>query len=132
MRIFGIDPGSIRTGYGCVHTDGSRHRLISCGAISTPAGALLPDRLLRIYRALVHLISEAQPDLILAQDLCRVCAIPSGDVEEALDVLGCRAEVLSLDPARLDDVIACVGAVGAATDRFAEAGALMASLRGLP
>ena len=28
MKIFGIDPGSERTGYGCVETDGSRHRLI--------------------------------------------------------------------------------------------------------
>ena len=27
MRIFGIDPGSLRTGYGCVESDGSRHRL---------------------------------------------------------------------------------------------------------
>jgi iron complex transport system substrate-binding protein len=74
-------------------------------------------------------IREARPDLILAQDLCRVCAIPSGDVEEALDVLGCRAEVLSLDPGRLDDVIACIGTVGAATDRVAKADELMASLR---
>jgi iron complex transport system substrate-binding protein len=74
-------------------------------------------------------IREARPDLILAQDLCRVCAIPSGDVEEALDLLGCRAEVLSLDPGRLDDVIACIGTVGAATDRVAEADELMGSLR---
>ena len=28
MTIFGIDPGSDRTGYGCVESDGSRHRLI--------------------------------------------------------------------------------------------------------
>ena len=28
MRIFGIDPGSERTGYGCVETDGRRHRLV--------------------------------------------------------------------------------------------------------
>ena len=33
MRIFGIDPGSERTGYGCVETDGYRHRLVDCGAI---------------------------------------------------------------------------------------------------
>ena len=33
MRIFGIDPGSERTGYGCVDTDGHRHRLVDCGAI---------------------------------------------------------------------------------------------------
>ena len=48
-------------------------------------------------------IRDIQPDLILAQDLCQVCAVPSGAVEEALDVLGCRAEVLSLDPSTLDD-----------------------------
>jgi len=32
MKIFGIDPGSERTGYGCIDTDGRRHRLIVCGA----------------------------------------------------------------------------------------------------
>ena len=37
MRVFGIDPGSERTGYGCVETDGSRHRIVVCGAISSPA-----------------------------------------------------------------------------------------------
>ena len=45
MRVFGIDPGSERTGYGCVETDGSRHRIVVCGAITTPAVASLPDKL---------------------------------------------------------------------------------------
>ena len=34
MKIFGIDPGSQRTGYGCVETDGSHHRIVLCGAIA--------------------------------------------------------------------------------------------------
>ena len=54
-------------------------------------------------------IRAIDPDLILAQDLCRVCAVPSGAVEEALDVIGCQAQVVSLDPGRLDEVIACIG-----------------------
>ena len=37
VRIFGIDPGSVRTGYGCVETDGTRHRLVTCGALAAPA-----------------------------------------------------------------------------------------------
>ncbi len=74
-------------------------------------------------------IAAIQPDLILAQDLCRVCAVPSGAVQDALDVIGCQAEVLSLDPSSLDDVIAGVGAVGAATGTDAWAGVLMAELR---
>ena len=37
VRVFGIDPGCERTGYGCVETDGSRHRIVLCGAITSPA-----------------------------------------------------------------------------------------------
>jgi iron complex transport system substrate-binding protein len=75
-------------------------------------------------------IRAIDPDLILAQDLCRVCAVPSGAVEEALDVIGCHAQVVSLDPGRLDEVIACIGTVGAATGTSAGAATLMADLRG--
>jgi iron complex transport system substrate-binding protein len=60
-------------------------------------------------------IRSIDPDVILAQDLCQVCAVPSGAVEEALDVIGCHAEVVSLDPEGLDDVIECVVQVGRAT-----------------
>jgi iron complex transport system substrate-binding protein len=74
-------------------------------------------------------VAAIQPDLILAQDLCRVCAVPSGAVEEALAVLGCRAEVLSLDPATLDDVIGCIGAVGDVTGAVQRARTLMDQLR---
>ena len=45
VRIFGIDPGSERTGYGCVDTDGRRHRLVICGALPAPARSTFPDQL---------------------------------------------------------------------------------------
>jgi iron complex transport system substrate-binding protein len=82
-----------------------------------------------IYRLDDARIRDIDPDLILAQDLCRVCAVPSGAVEEALDVIGCHAQVVSLDPGRLDEVIACIGMVGAVTGTGASADALMESLR---
>jgi iron complex transport system substrate-binding protein len=74
-------------------------------------------------------IRAIDPDLILAQDLCQVCAVPSGAVEEALEVIGCHAHVVSLDPGRLDEVIDCVGLVGAATGTRVRAVALMERLR---
>lgn len=83
----------------------------------------------QIYTLDADAIGTIRPDLILAQDLCRVCAVPSGDVNDALDVLGCRAEVLSLDPFRLDDVVATVGQIGRAAGADAAAGRLMAELR---
>jgi iron complex transport system substrate-binding protein len=75
-------------------------------------------------------IRAIDPDLILAQDLCQVCAVPSGAVEEALDVIGCHAQVVSLDPGRLDEVIECIGTVGAVTGTSTAANELMEGLRG--
>jgi iron complex transport system substrate-binding protein len=75
-------------------------------------------------------IRSINPDVILAQDLCQVCAVPSGAVEEALGVIGCHADVVSLDPEGLDEVIACVGQVGRATGTEERAEALMDALRG--
>jgi iron complex transport system substrate-binding protein len=82
-----------------------------------------------IYTLDAARIRAIQPDLILAQDLCRVCAVPSSAVDEALAVLGCDANVLSLDPSSLDDVIACVGFVGGATGSIERANELMDALR---
>ena len=69
MRTFGIDPGSERTGYGCVETDGSRHRIVLCGAIAPPSPALFADKLLHIHARLTALISESRPDFVAVEDL---------------------------------------------------------------
>lgn len=82
-----------------------------------------------IYTLDRDLLRSIEPDLILAQDLCRVCAVPSGAVEEALGVIGCHAEVVSLDPNRLDDVIDTIGTVGRATNSEDRANVVMAGLR---
>ena len=69
MKIFGIDPGSERTGYGCVETDGSRHRMVLCGAIRTPALASFPVKLLTIHTRLAALIAGCRPDCVAIESL---------------------------------------------------------------
>jgi crossover junction endodeoxyribonuclease RuvC len=69
VRIFGIDPGADRTGYGCVETDGSRHRIVTCGAITAPASAAFPDKLLQIHRRLSALLGECQPHAVAIENL---------------------------------------------------------------
>ena len=69
MRIFGIDPGSERTGYGCVDSDGHRHRLVLCGAIHVPARATFPERLREIHDGLAALIREARPEVVAIENI---------------------------------------------------------------
>ncbi len=69
MRIFGIDPGSVRTGYGCVESDGSRHRLVACGAIAAPARLSFPARLQAIHSELTSLLRENRPDGVAVEAL---------------------------------------------------------------
>jgi crossover junction endodeoxyribonuclease RuvC len=68
VRVFGIDPGSIRTGYGCVDTDGRRHQLVVCGAIAAGTGAF-PDRLGVIYRGLSTILRDCKPDCVAVESL---------------------------------------------------------------
>jgi len=69
VKIFGIDPGSERTGYGCVETDGSRHRMVVCGAISAPAHASFPEKLRIIHSRLAALLAECRPDSVAIENL---------------------------------------------------------------
>ena len=68
--------------------------------------------------------------MILTQDLCRVCAVPSGQVKEALDSLGSPdTQVLSLDPQTLEEVIVQLEVVGRALGREEQGVALAQTLR---
>jgi iron complex transport system substrate-binding protein len=68
-----------------------------------------------LYTLHANALADLNADLILTQDLCRVCALPSDHVTDALDYLGCRADVLSLDPYSLEEVLATIVAVGEAS-----------------
>jgi iron complex transport system substrate-binding protein len=82
-----------------------------------------------LYTLHAQALAALAPDLILTQDLCRVCALPSGHVDAALDYLGCHADVLSLDPHTLDDVLESMLAVGDRTGVPDRAARLVGRLR---
>jgi crossover junction endodeoxyribonuclease RuvC len=69
VRIFGIDPGSERTGYGCVESDGRVARLVTCGAITAAARDPFPQRLARIHRELSALLTDCAPDWVAIESL---------------------------------------------------------------
>jgi iron complex transport system substrate-binding protein len=79
---------------------------------------------------LYHLDADAlaglDADLVVTQDLCAVCAVDVSVVDDALAHLGCTAEVLTIDPHTLDEVLESIVTLGRATGHVVEALALVA------
>lgn len=61
MRILGIDPGSVTTGFGIIDYERGRLSLVEQGSINTPRGAELPERLALIHEGLLAVIARTQP-----------------------------------------------------------------------
>ena len=82
-----------------------------------------------LYHLDAGALGALDADLVVTQDLCAVCAVDVSVVDDALAYLGCRAEVLTIDPHTLDEVLTSVTTLGAATGTSARASELVAGLR---
>ena len=69
MRIFGVDPGSAHTGYGCIDASAGRHRILACGALSPPGRSVFPEKLRIIHAGLTALLGEHRPEAVAIEDL---------------------------------------------------------------
>lgn len=74
-------------------------------------------------------LRDLDPDLIVTQDLCAVCAVDIKEVDDALLHLGCHAEVLTLDPMTLDQVLESIEQVGLATGAHVRSRTVVTKLR---
>lgn len=75
------------------------------------------------------LLVSLGPDLIISQDLCRVCAMPFDDVDRAVTELGCAAAVHNYDPMDLAGVLAGIESLGELAGATREAIAAVDGLR---
>ena len=62
MRILGVDPGSVATGYGLILGDVRSARALDFGVLRPPPAAPLGEKLQVVYRGLQQLFAEHQPD----------------------------------------------------------------------
>ena len=82
-----------------------------------------------LYHLDAGALSGLDADLVVTQDLCAVCAVDVSVVDDALAHLGCTAEVLTIDPHTMDEVLASIETLGKATGREESAATLVAALR---
>jgi len=82
-----------------------------------------------LYTLDAEALHRLEPDLVLTQAACAVCAVAADDVRAAVAKTGLPARVLELSPTTLADVYADIVAVGAATGALAKAREVVARLR---
>jgi crossover junction endodeoxyribonuclease RuvC len=69
MRILGIDPGSLRTGYGAIEVAGRVLHVVAYGVVAPPAGMALGGRLTFIAAQLAELTRDLAPELIAVESI---------------------------------------------------------------
>src|SRR3954447_9988510 len=139
--LFDIGAGDDVVGvtFECDHPPAARERtIVSTSAMPEGLDAAGIDAFvtaaMRAGEDLYHLdegaLAGLDADLVVTQDLCAVCAVDVSVVDDALAHLGCTAEVLTIDPHTLSEVLDSVLTLGAATGREQEARRLVESLQG--
>jgi len=138
--LFDIGAGADVVGvtFECDHPAEARSRtVVSTSAMPeglTPGeiDAFVADAMRRgedLYHLDEGALSGLDADLVVTQDLCAVCAVDVSVVDDALAHLGCSAEVLTIDPHTLDDVLTSVRTLGQATGTSEQAARLVTSLQ---
>nr|WP_211177023.1 ABC transporter substrate-binding protein [Pseudonocardia acidicola] len=138
VGALGLEDQLVAVTFECDHPVGIRDRRPVVVDTALPPGldpgaidAVVRDcvaRGLPMYELDRDALAAIDPDLILTQDLCRVCALPSGAVDEALATIGCSADVLSIDPHTVAEVLDAITAVGRRAGATAAAARLVAEL----
>lgn len=82
-----------------------------------------------IYRLDEEALAAADPDLILTQELCRVCAVSYAQVNDVVRRLDADIEVISLEPTSIEGILNTISTVGAMTETEDAAMDVVASLR---
>ncbi|MEE6209705.1 ABC transporter substrate-binding protein [Salarchaeum sp. III] len=82
-----------------------------------------------VYEIRRDVLREIDPDIVVTQGVCDVCAVDEILVEDAVRDLGLDCEILTTDPHHLDDVFGDIERIGAAVGRDERASDLVADLR---
>lgn len=82
-----------------------------------------------VYEINETVLIEAEPDVVLTQGVCEVCAVDSTMAADAVDRLGLDADLITTHPHTLDDVLDDIRRIGGVLDRGKTADAIVSDLK---
>lgn len=132
VYALGVEPAAVshECSYPPAATDRPRANtcLVEAGATSDEINQVLETHD-DIYELDREILGETDPDIVITQGVCDVCAVDSVAVREVVRDLDIDPEILTTDPHSLDDVLATVTRIGDALDRPERARELVSGLR---
>jgi crossover junction endodeoxyribonuclease RuvC len=115
MILLGVDPGSVRTGWGAIDSDGRHHRLIDAGVLAPPPRLPLHHKLRFLHEGLAAAIARHAPSALAVEDVFHAAntrtALVLGHVRGVLLLAGAQAglAVHAFSPATVKAQIAGFG-----------------------
>lgn len=128
VYALGISP--VAVSHECDHPPAARSKpVVNRARIDATASSAEIDRQVLqaernggVYEIDLDVLSSVDPDLIVTQGLCDVCAVDQLLVEDAVSELGLDCEILTTDPHSLEDIRSDIERIGAAVGRPERAG----------
>ncbi len=117
---------------GVSHLPKVTETLIPVDATSREIDALVRERLTSeraLYSLNMPVLSKLQPDVIVTQTLCNVCAVAESEVNAAICTLESRPQVVNLEPECFADVFDCIRQVAAAVNCVEQSERFVAALQ---
>ncbi len=116
MKVLGIDPGTIKMGYGVVEGQGDRMSLVDCGALVSPERTPIGERLDYLYRELLEIVRHHRPDAMaveqpfVAKNARSALAIGRAQAVALLAATGQGIPTYEYTPTRIKQQVANYGA----------------------
>ena len=137
--LLGLDDRLVGVTHECDYPEAARRKPVLTASVLEHAGvsSAAIDLHIReqvhqgssIYRLDRDLLEQLNPDLILTQELCDVCAVSYAEVQAAVRAIFGERQVVSLEPTSLEEIFASVLLVGQLTGTEGRATEAVAELR---
>jgi len=117
MKVLGIDPGTITTGYGVIEGDADKVTVADWGTISSPRRSPIGERLSYLYQELLKVILHHKPDtvaveqpFVMSRNVKSALAISKAQAVAILAAAQSGVPVYEYTPAQIKQVVAGYGA----------------------
>jgi len=116
MRIMGIDPGTIITGYGIIDSEDGDIEMVSCGVLTAKAKLPPAERLSVIFKQLEKLVAEYRPQAVAVEapfvgtNVSSALAVGKAQAMALLAAANKKIPVFEYSPARVKQQVSGYGA----------------------